>query len=321
MSAEREPAGPDDGRRRPEVLAVVGPTATGKSELALELAQRLDGEIVNADAMQLYRGMDVGTAKLPPDERRGIPHHVLDVLAVTDEATLADYQRRARAAVEEILGRGRVPVLVGGSGLYVRAALDHLEIPPTDPQVRARLEAEAERPGGPEGLRERLRQQDPEAAAAIEPRNLRRIVRALEVVELTGRPFSATAPPKRYLRPSLVVALDLDQDQLLPRIERRVRRMWDEGLLDEVRALDAQGLRQGPTASRAIGYAQALDHLDGGSTAEQAMAETARATGRYARRQRSWLRPDERVRWLPTQAPDLGGRVLDLARHPAEWTP
>lgn len=320
MNAVREPAVPDDGRR-PEVLAVVGPTATGKSELALELAQRLDGEVVNADAMQLYRGMDVGTAKLPSDERRGIPHHVLDVLAVTDDATLADYQRRSRAAVEEILGRGRVPVLVGGSGLYVRAALDHLEIPPTDPQVRARLEAEADRPGGPARLREQLRQQDPEAAAAIEPRNLRRIVRALEVVELTGRPFSATAPPKRYLRPSLVVALDVDQDRLLPRIERRVRRMWDEGLLDEVRALDALGLRQGRTASRAIGYAQALGHLDGRSSAEQAMAETARATGRYARRQRSWLRPDERVRWLPAEAPDLGDRVLDLSRQPAEWTP
>lgn len=305
----------------PEVLAVVGATATGKSDLALDLAERLGGEVVNADAMQLYRGMDIGTAKLPPQERRGIPHHVLDVLEVTDEATLADFQSRSRAAIADITGRGRVPVLAGGSGLYVRAALDHLEIPPTDPEVRARLEARAEEPGGADELRARLREVDPAAAAAIEPNNIRRVVRALEVVEITGRPFSATAPEKRYLRPSLVVGLRDDWDDLTARIDARVERMWQDGLLDEVRRLDAAGLRRGRTASRAIGYRQALDHLDGRLTAEQAKGETAQATRRYARRQESWLRPDPRVVWLDARRPDLVAAVVELAGRPAGWTP
>ncbi|WP_282070777.1 tRNA (adenosine(37)-N6)-dimethylallyltransferase MiaA [Janibacter hoylei] len=305
----------------PQVIAVVGATATGKSDLALDLAEELGGEVVNADAMQLYRGMDIGTNKLPPDERRGIPHHILDVLDVTDEATLADFQQRAEAAVVDILDRGRVPVLAGGSGLYVRAALDHLDIPPTDPQVRARLEAVAEDEAGPAALRRRLQQVDPAAAEAIEPNNIRRIIRALEVVEITGRPFSATAPTKRYRRPSLVIGLRDDWTALTERIERRARAMWDGGLLDEVRRLDAAGLRGGRTASRAIGYAQALGELDGRWGREEAIADTARATRRYARRQESWWRPDPRPRWLDATAPDLVQVASDLARRPTQWTP
>ena len=305
----------------PQVIAVVGATATGKSDLALDLAEELGGEVVNADAMQLYRGMDIGTNKLPPDERRGIPHHLLDVLDVTDEATLADFQQRAEAAVVDILDRGRVPVLAGGSGLYVRAALDHLDIPPTDPQVRARLEAVAEDEAGPAALRRRLQQVDPAAAEAIEPNNIRRIIRALEVVEITGRPFSATAPTKRYRRPSLVIGLRDDWTALTERIERRARAMWDAGLLDEVRRLDAAGLRGGRTASRAIGYAQALGELDGRWGREEAIADTARATRRYARRQESWWRPDPRPRWLDATAPDLVQVASDLARRPTQWTP
>lgn len=305
----------------PQVIAVVGATATGKSDLALDLAEELGGEVVNADAMQLYRGMDIGTNKLPPDERRGIPHHLLDVLDVTDEATLADFQQRAEAAVVDILDRGRVPVLAGGSGLYVRAALDHLDIPPTDPQVRARLEAVAEDEAGPAALRRRLQQVDPAAAEVIEPNNIRRIIRALEVVEITGRPFSATAPTKRYRRPSLVIGLRDDWTALTERIERRARAMWDGGLLDEVRRLDAAGLRGGRTASRAIGYAQALGELDGRWGREEAIADTARATRRYARRQESWWRPDPRPRWLDATAPDLVQVASDLARRPTQWTP
>ena len=309
------------GTHRPEVVAVVGATATGKSDLALDLAEELGGEVVNADAMQLYRGMDIGTNKLPVGERRGIPHHLLDVLDVTDEATLADFQARAEAAIVDIRDRGLFPVLAGGSGLYVRAALDHLDIPPTDPAVRARLEEQAQDEGGRAALRHRLREVDPAAAEAIEPNNIRRIIRALEVVEITGRPFSATAPTKRYRRPSLVIGLRDDWDALTDRIDRRTRAMWEAGLLDEVRGLDTAGLRGGRTASRAIGYAQALGELDGRWGREEAIADTARATRRYARRQESWLRPDPRVEWLDAASHDLRSRALELAVRPTQWTP
>ena len=294
-----------------EVVAVVGATATGKSGLALDLAERLDGEVVNADSMQLYRGMDIGTAKLPAAERRGVPHHLLDVLDVTEESTLAAYQSAARAAIADIRGRGRMPVLAGGSGLYVRAALDELEIPPADPQVRARLEARSAA-GEDDALREELRRVDPAAAEAIQDNNIRRIIRALEVVEITGRPFSATAPTKTYVRPSVVIGLRDDWDALTGRIERRVEQMWVDGLLDEVRYLESLGLRRGRTASRAIGYAQALGELDGEMTQAEAVASTQAATRRYARRQESWLRPDPRVQRLDAAAPDLLEQAVAL---------
>lgn len=290
------------------VVAVVGPTATGKSDLALDLAQRLDAEVVGADAMQLYRGMDVGTAKLAPAERRGIPHHQLDVLEVRDEASVAAYQREARAALAAIDARGRRPVLVGGSGLYVRAVLDRLEIPPTDVVVRARLTAELEAEGV-EALRARLQRVDPAAVASIEPRNGRRLVRALEVVELTGRPFSATLPTRELAVPALILGLTADRATLDARIDARVERMWELGLIAEVESLLAVGLREGRTASRAIGYAQAVAQLDGRLTGAQARAETAAGTRRLARRQRSWFASDPRVVWLAHDAPDL----LDLA--------
>ena len=291
------------------VVAVVGPTATGKSELGLALAERLGGEVVNADAMQLYRGMDIGTAKLSLEQRRGIAHHQLDVLEVREEASVAAYQRHARADIAAIGARGRIAVLVGGSGLYVRAALDRLDIPPTDRTVRARLEAELA-DVGIDVLRARLVALDPTAADAIEPRNNRRIVRALEVVELTGRPFSASLPAREHVRPTVVVGLVADRSLLDARVDERVRRMWRHGLVDEVRTLVTQGLRDGRTASKALGYSQALAHLDGTMTPAEAQEATATATRRYARRQESWFRADPRIVWLPHDARDLVDRAL-----------
>ena len=298
---------------RPLVVAVVGPTATGKSDLGLHLAEELGGEVVNADASQLYRGMDIGTAKLPVAERRGIPHHQLDVLEVTQEASVAAYQQAARADIAAIQGRGAHPVVVGGSGLYVRAALDVLDIPPTDPAVRARLEGEADVVGA-EAMYERLREVDPVAAQSIQPRNVRRVVRALEVVELTGRPFSATMPRRVHLQPTLTLGLRLDRAVLDDRIARRVERMWDDGLLEEVRALEQRGLREGRTASRALGYAQALAELDGVMTRGEAQEQTTAMTRRFARRQESWFTPDPRIAWLDSTDPDLVPRAVALVR-------
>jgi tRNA dimethylallyltransferase len=297
----------------PVVVAVVGATATGKSDLALDLAEALGAEVVNADASQLYRGMDIGTAKVPPGQRRGIPHHQLDVLDVTEEASVASYQQAGRADLAAIAARGRHAVVVGGSGLYVRALLDRLEIPPTDPEVRAALEEQAASLGTA-ALYARLRGLDPVAADAIEPGNTRRVVRALEVVELTGRPFSATMPAREFVRPTVSVGLALPREVLDERIGARVQHMWEAGLLEEVRALDALGLRRGRTASRALGYAQALAQLDGTLTAEQAQEQTAALTRRFARRQESWFRPDPRTTWLDPREPDLAGRALALVR-------
>jgi tRNA dimethylallyltransferase len=291
------------------VVAVVGPTATGKSELGLALAERLGGEVVNADAMQLYRGMDIGTAKLSLEQRRGIAHHQLVVLEVREEASVAAYQRHARADIAAIGARGRIAVLVGGSGLYVRAALDRLDIPPTDRTVRARLEAELA-DVGVDVLRARLVALDPTAADAIEPRNGRRIVRALEVVELTGRAFSASLPTREHVRPTVLVGLVADRSLLDARVDERVRRMWRQGLVDEVRTLVTQGLREGRTAPKALGYSQALAHLDGTMTPAEAQEATATATRRYARRQESWFRADPRIVWLPHDAKDLVDRAL-----------
>ena len=296
------------------VIAVVGPTASGKSELALDLAQRLDGEIVNADAMQLYRGMDIGTAKLPFEERRGITHHQLDVLDVHQEANVAAYQREARLDLAGIRSRGHQPFLVGGSGLYVRAVLDRLEIPPADPVVRRRLEGELGQVGL-EVMFARLAQADPVAAQAIQ-RTERRIVRALEVIELTGRPFSATMPTREYLLPAIAIGLRIPRPELDQRISARVHRMWDAGLLDEVRRLDAAGLREGTTAAKALGYRQALAHLDGLASAEQAVEDTITATRRFARRQESWFRPDPRIHWLSHDDPKLTDRALDVLGLP-----
>jgi tRNA dimethylallyltransferase len=298
---------------RTNVIAVVGPTAAGKSDLAVEIARRIDGEVINADSMQLYRGMDIGTAKLSAAERRGVPHHLLDVWDVSETASVAEYQRVARPLIDAIRARGRVPILVGGSGLYIRAALDALEFPGTDPAVRSRLEAELSALG-PEPLYQRLRERDPAAAAAILPSNGRRVVRALEVIELSGRPFTATMPEYRYLYEGAVqVGLAVPRPALDERIARRVARMWAAGFVDEVRALAAAGLRDGRTASRALGYAQVLRFLAGEWTEEEAREQTIRATRRFARRQESWFRRDPRVHWLPYDAPDLLGRALECA--------
>lgn len=296
-------------------IAIVGPTATGKSALAIALAEELGGEVINADAMQLYRGMDIGTAKVTADERRGVPHHLLDVLDVTETASVAAYQRDARATVERLLAERRVPILVGGSGLYIRAVLDELDFPGTDPDIRARLEQELVTSSA-ERLHERLTKLDPTAAAAILPSNGRRVVRALEVIELTGRPFSATMPrpgPARY--DTLQIGLDLSTEELDRRVDLRVTRMFDQGLVDEVRRLEKEGLRIGRTASRALGYQQVLDQLDVDEDMAVAAAGTAQATRRFVRRQRSWFRRDQRIHWLDATRADLVAAALGAERR------
>jgi tRNA dimethylallyltransferase len=293
------------------VIAVVGPTAAGKSRLSLDLAREVGGEVVNADSMQLYCGMDIGTAKLVPAERGGVPHHVLDVWDVRQTASVADYQRIARGAIDGILARGRVPVIVGGSGLYVRAVLDNLNFPGTDPLVRERLEAElADR--GPARLHDRLSRLDPAAASAILPGNGRRIVRALEVIELSGRPFAATLPSYESVYPAVQIGLHVPRERLDERIEERVAGMWQAGFVAEVRQLEAAGLRAGRTASRALGYAQVLRFLAGDWPQERARDETVRATRRFARRQEAWFRRDPRVNWLAAGEPDLLAAALAL---------
>ena len=291
------------------VVAVVGPTATGKSDLALDLAQALGAEVVNTDAMQLYRGMDVGTAKLAPAERRGVPHHLLDVLDPLEDASVADYQVLARGVLADLARRDVRAVAVGGSGLYVRALLDHMEFPGTDPDLRARLEERVESEGA-RALHAELAAVDPAAADSIGPRNARRIVRALEVVALTGRPYSATLPRHEYEVPAVQIGLDCDRAVLDRRIEARVARMWDGGLLEEVRGLSVHGL--GRTASRAVGYAQALAQLHGELDEAAARAATAAGTRRLARKQMGWFGRDPRVHWLDAQDPDLVARALDL---------
>jgi tRNA dimethylallyltransferase len=295
-------------RPHPRVIAVVGPTAAGKSALSLDLADEVGGEVVNADSMQLYRGMDIGTAKLTAGERRGIPHHVLDIWPVTRPASVAEYQAVARAAVDDILARGRVPVLVGGSGLYVRAVLEEFDFPGTDPALRARLESELAA-GAP--LYERLRRLDPAAAARILPSNGRRIVRALEVIEMTGAPFTASLPDPKPVYDAVQIAVD--RPDIDARIETRVDLMWESGLLDEVAALASAGLREGRTASRALGYQQALAQLDGELTEAAARAETTRLTRRFVRRQRSWFRRDPRVTWLDGSSHTLLADALAVA--------
>jgi tRNA dimethylallyltransferase len=293
------------------VIAVVGPTAAGKSDLGVALAQRLGGEVINADSMQLYRGMDIGTAKLAPHERGGVPHHLLDIWDVTQAANVADYQRLARAEIDRLHAAGRVPVLVGGSGLYVRAAIDALEFPGTDAAVRARLEAELEM-RGPGALHARLAAVDPGAAHAILPSNGRRIVRALEVVEITGRPFTANLPGHESVYDTVQIGVQLPRPDLDARINVRVDRMWDAGFVAEVRALEEAGLREGRTAARALGYQQILAFFAGERTENEARAETVRATKRFARRQESWFRRDPRVEWLTARGEELTEQALSL---------
>ncbi len=310
----------------PPLVAVVGPTATGKSDLGLEIALRLGGEVVNADAMQLYRGLDVGTAKLGPEERRGVPHHQIDVLDVTEPASVAAFQRHARADVEALRAAGRTPVLVGGSGLYVQAVLDPLEFPGTDPELRARLEAELAS-AGPQELHRRLAERDPAAAAGVLPSNGRRIVRALEVIALTGGPFRATLPEATTpFYDAVILGVDRDVAELDARVATRVDRMLEGGLVAETRGLLAHGLRDGRTASRALGYRQVLDALDAADPPDLAWVreETVRATRRFVRRQRSWFRRDKRIHWLDGADPALLDRALEhvaaaaLHPHPPE---
>ena len=299
-------------------IAVVGPTGTGKSALALDLAEQLGGEIVNADAMQLYRGMDIGTAKLTVPERRGIVHHQLDVLEVTDNATVAKYQAAAAADIEDIAARGAVPVIVGGSMMYIQALLDEWSFPATDPAVRARWEdrlAEV----GVTALHGELARVDPEAAASILNTDGRRIVRALEVVELTGRPFAASAPQIGAPRwDTLIVGLDWDTETLDDRLQRRTDLMFATGLVDEVVALRARGLRDGVTAARALGYAQVLTALDAGgddAAIAEAQERTFIGTRRYVRRQRSWFRRDHRITWLAGDAEGNAAETIQRWRH------
>jgi tRNA dimethylallyltransferase len=295
---------------RPQIVAVVGATAAGKTGLSLDLAERLDGEIVNTDAMAVYRGMDIGTATPPSSERRGIPHHLLDLLDVTEPLTVAEFQGWARDAIAEVRGRRRTPILVGGSALYTRAVVDRFEFPGTDPAVRRELEAELAAVG-PAEMHRRLARQDPESAAQILPENGRRIVRALEVVAITGAGFRASLPEPEYVDPDTVqIGVDIDRATLDARIEQRVRQMFDDGLVDEVRRLLAVGLAEGRTARSAIGYREVASYLAGELTLAQAIEGTAAATRRFSRRQDGWFRKDSRVVWVPWDASDRVERAM-----------
>jgi tRNA dimethylallyltransferase len=299
---------------RGRLVVIVGATGTGKSELSLRVAEGLSAagmpaEVVNADAMQLYRGMDIGTAKLSVDERRGIPHHMLDVLDPAQEANVADYQRDARVAIEDIEARGAVPILVGGSGLYVSSVIQDFRFPGTDVDVRARLDAELE-VLGPGVLYARLKERDPAAAASIGPSNGRRLVRALEVIEITGEEFGSGLPEhSEPWRAATILGLQAPRDELVERLGERVEGMWAAGLLDEVRGLGELGI----TASHAIGYSQALEQLAGTLTESQAIEVAASLTRRYARRQVGWFRRYRTAHWLEYDDPDRFGTGLALA--------
>ncbi|MFA6299437.1 MAG: tRNA (adenosine(37)-N6)-dimethylallyltransferase MiaA [Nocardioides sp.] len=294
----------------PPIVALVGATASGKTGLSLDLAERLGGEIVNTDAMQVYRGMDIGTAKVPLAERRGIPHHLLDLLSVREPLSVAHFQEQARETAARLRAGGTTPVLVGGSALYTRAVLDRFEFPDTDPAVRARWEAELAAVG-PAALHARLAETDPVAAAKMEPLNGRRVVRALEVIELTGRPWSASLPSLEYSDPRTVqIGLLIDRPTLDVRIEQRVAAMFEAGFVDEVRRLLDEGLAEGLTARRAIGYRDVVAHLAGDLSLDDARQRTVFATRRFARRQDSWFKKDPRIVWLPFDAPDLADQAI-----------
>lgn len=293
------------------LVAIVGPTASGKSDLGIALALARNGEVVNLDASQVYRGMDIGTAKVPMAERRDVPHHLLDIMDVTETASVAEFQKLALAAIDDIRSRGLLPVCVGGSGLYVRAVLEELDFPGTDPEVRERLEAELAASGAAT-MHARLVALDPAAAAAILPGNTRRVVRALEVIELTGQSFVATLPAHSRREPDVRIGLEVPKEVLVERIRKRVQAMWDAGLIDEVRKLERHGLREGLTASKALGYQQVLALLAGECTESEAFEATVLGTVKFARRQMQWFRRDSQIAWLPFDAPDLLQRSLEL---------
>lgn len=289
-----------------KVIVICGATATGKSDIAIEIARELGGEIINADSMQLYRGMDIGTAKLPASERGGIPHHLLDVLDVNQDSTVAWYQEHARAAITDIHARGNHAVIVGGTGLYIKAILDDLNFPDTDPAIRAKLEAEVQEFGAA-SLFARLETLDPAAALAIDRANTRRIIRALEVIEITGQPFTANLPREDSSRypDALQFGLVMDREHLRERIDQRVDRMWEAGFVDEVDRLISQGIRDGVTAQRALGYAQIIAMRDGSMSEGEAKEDTKRASRQYARRQETWFSRDGRIQWVAQHQPRL----------------
>ena len=293
------------------VVAVVGPTASGKSDLAVAIAAARNGEVINLDASQIYRGMDIGTAKMSVAERRGIPHHLLDILDVRDSASVAEFQALARTAIDEIRSHDRLPVCAGGSGLYVRAVLEELEFPGTDPEVRARLEADLVASTA-DAMHARLASIDPAAAAAILPGNTRRVVRALEVIELTGKPFTATLPAHSQREQDVRIGIRVPKEILTDRIRQRVQRMWDAGLVDEVRSLEAEGLREGFTASKALGYQQVLAFLSGECSEAEAFEATVMGTNRFARRQMQWFRRDPQITWFDYDDPRLVEHVLEI---------
>ncbi len=305
---------------KPKLIAVVGPTGSGKSNLAIEIAKHVlshggRAEIINADSMQFYRGMDIGTAKLSVEERQGITHHLFDWLEITDESTAAEYQAVARPLIEELQTQGVVPILVGGSMLYVAAVLNNFEFPARDAQLRAQLEVDLEQVG-PHELHRRLAAIDPVAAGRITPENGRRTVRALEIVTLTGQPFAAALPDEIVdWQPVLEIGTNGPREDLRARLEARVHQMWENGLLNEVESLIPLGVRNGKTSSRAIGYAQALNQIDGLMSEEEAIADTVRLTQKYARRQMSWFRRDPRINWLEYQDLQFQSKALQLVTN------
>lgn len=278
-------------------VAIVGPTAVGKTDLSLDLAELLGGEIINADSMQFYRGMDIGTAKVPVTDRRGIAHHLLDILDVRDAANVADYQSAARETITALHGRGKAAILVGGSGLFINAVLDDMQFPGSDAQVRERLSVEAEEFGA-QAMYDRLVAANPQAAANVLPTNVRRIIRALEVIEITGEAPNTSLPELVEVVPSVRIGLRRERDELDVRIEQRVDLMWEQGLVAEVEGLERQGLREGLTASKALGYQQVLAALAGECSLEQARIDTITGTRRYVRRQESWFKRDKKIHWL-----------------------
>ncbi len=293
------------------VLAIVGPTASGKTDLAVSVGEILGGEVVSTDSMQIYRGMNVGTATPTIDERRGIEHHMIDVWDPAQDLTVADFQAHARRAIDDVRSRGLVPLVTGGSGLYVAAVLDEMDFPGADPQIRIRLEQEADVLGGAV-LHERLRAVDPIAADLIPASNVRRVIRALEVNEITGSPYVAQLPVPRSVYPTIHVGLRIPRDILDARIAARVHEMFDNGLVDEVRSLVARGVELGRTAARALGYAQSLALLRGEVGEDEARQETINATKRFARRQQRWFMRDTRITWIDFDAPDLVDQTVDL---------